>query len=131
MDALSSKICRMMIIVSTVALAGWFTAVGNPVPVIVLIGLGAGLFYLCKSGVKEIVKDERDERISEKASKIALKVFAVISAVAGIVLIAMRYEHPEFTATGFTLAFSACALMVLYSIVYGYYNKRYGYESLK
>ena len=127
MDAKYSKICRMAIIVFTVALIGWFTAMANAAFVIVSTGLGAVLFYICKTSVEEVV-DERDERVSERAAKVAMEVFATISALVGIVLVALRYEYPNYTYVVFALAFSACALMILYSLLYGYYNKRYGYE---
>jgi uncharacterized membrane protein len=128
MDAKQSKICRIIIIVATVALAGWFAASADPVPVVISAAAGLILFYLCKMSVEDVVADERDERVSEKAAKIAMEVFAATSAFVGVVLIALRIDHPEYTNPGFALAFSACALMILYSVLYGYYNRRYGYE---
>jgi len=127
MDVKHSRICRIVIIVATVALAGWFAAMADAALVMIAVGAGAILFYLCKTNVEEVI-DERDERVSEKASKAAMVTFAAISALAGILLISMRNEHPEYANAGFVLAFSACALMILYSVLYGYYNRRYGYE---
>jgi uncharacterized membrane protein len=129
MDAKYSKICRMLVIIATVALAGWFTAMANAMLVTISIIAGSISFYLCKTSVEEIVEDERDERVSERASKSAMGIFTAMAAFAGIILIALRNGYPEYTQIGFTLAFSACALMILYSILYGYYNKIYGYES--
>ena len=128
MDAKYSKICRMVIIIFTVALAGGFAAMANAIFAIVSIGLGAILFYICTTNVEEVVVDERDEQVSERAAKVAMEIFTAINALAGIVLVAFRNEYPEYTYIGFALAFSACALMILYSVLYGYYNKRYGYE---
>lgn len=128
MDAKNSKICRMIIIVATVALAGWFAATADSALVLISAAVGTILFYLCKTSVEEVVVDERDERVSERASKVAMEIFAATSALAGVVFIAERYEHPEYANAGFALAFSACALMILYSVLYGYYNRRYGYE---
>lgn len=128
MDARDSRICRLIIIVVTVALAGWFAAMADFVLVIISIAPGAILFYICKRSVAEIEEDERDARVSEQASKVAVAVFASASALSGLILIALRIEHPEYMYAGFALAFSACALMILYSILYGYYNRRYGYE---
>jgi len=128
MDARNSKICRMVIIVATVALAGWFAAIADAVLVVSSIFLGAILFYICKRSVTEVEEDERDERVREQASKVAVAIFASASAISGLILIALRNEHPEYMYAGFALAFSACALMILYSVLYGYYNRRYGYE---
>jgi uncharacterized membrane protein len=94
---------------------------------VISVAVGVILFYLCKTSVEEVV-DERDERVSERASKVAVVIFAATSAFAGVLLIALRNDHPEHTNAGFALAFSACALMILYSVLYGYYNRRYGYE---
>jgi uncharacterized membrane protein len=128
MEAKHSKICRMIIIVATVALAGWFAAAADAALVVISAAMGAILFYLCKTSVEDVVADERDERVSERAAKVAMEIFAATSAFAGVLLIALRNDQPEHTNTGFALAFSACALMILYSVLYGYYNRRYGYE---
>lgn len=128
MDVRGSKICRMAIIVSMVALVGWFTAAGNALLVAISITAGVVLLYLCKSEIKEVVADERDVKVSEKASKLAIEIFAATNILIGVVLIALRYRYSEYTNIGFTLAFSASSLMILYSLLYGYYNKKYGYE---
>jgi uncharacterized membrane protein len=128
MDVRGSKICRMAIIVSMVALVGWFTAAGNALIVAIAITAGVVLLYLCKSKIKEVVEDERDVKVSEKASKLAIEIFAATNILIGVVLIALRYRYSEYIYIGFTLAFSASSLMILYSLLYGYYNKKYGYE---
>ena len=128
MDVRGSKICRMAIIVSMVALVGWFTAAGNALLAAISITAGVVLLYLCKSKIKEVVEDERDVKVSEKASKLAIEIFAATNILIGVVLIALRYRYSEYTNSGFTLAFSASSLMILYTLLYGYYNKKYGYE---
>ena len=128
MDARDSRICRLIIIVVTVAMAGLFAAMANAVLVVSSIAPGAILFYICKRSVAEIEEDERDARVSEQASKVTVAVFASACTLSGLILIALRNEYPEYMYAGFALAFSACALMILYSILYGYYNRRYGYE---
>ena len=130
MDVRGSKICRMAIIVSMVALVGWFMAAGNAYLVAISITAGAVLFYLCKSEIKEVAEDERDVKVSEKASKLAIGIFAAANILTGVILIALRYRYPEYIYIGFILAFSASSLMILYSLLYGYYNKKYGYEPL-
>ncbi len=128
MDAKTSRICRMVIIVGTVAIAGWFAVMAEVALVLASAAVGAVLYHLCRSRIKEVVADERDERVSERAAKVAVEAFAAASALVGVLLIAARNEHPELINAGFALAFSACALMILYSALYGYYNRRYGFE---
>ena len=90
MDVRESKICRMTIIVSMVALVGWFTAAGNAYLVAISITAAAVLFYLCKSEIKEVVVDERDVKVSEKASKLAIRIFAAANIMTSVILIALR-----------------------------------------
>ena len=128
MDAKTSRICRMVVIVATVAVAGWSAVIAEVPLVLISAATGGFLFYLCRSRMEEVVVDERDERVSERAAKVAVESFAAASALVGVLFIAARDEHPGLMNVGFALAFSASALMILYSALYGYYNRRYGYE---
>ena len=119
------RVCGAAIIAAAVGLIGWSIAIGNAlIPVPVIIG-GVGLLYLCRRVVKGVVEDERNYRISEKASRFALQVFTVLLAIVGTALIAVGTGHSiPFREVGFTLAFSACALLILYIVAYTQFNKR-------
>jgi len=46
-------------------------------------------------------------------------------AIIGVVLTALgKAGYTQFTQVGYTLAFSACAMLILYLVFYGYYSKR-------
>lgn len=117
--------CGMIITLTMGGLVGWSVAVGNAVvPIAAVIG-GTALLYLCKRSVTEVMEDELVYRLSEKASTMALRVFAFASALTGAVLIAVSiHGRAEFKPIGLTLAFSACALLLLYLLFYGYYSRR-------
>ncbi|RLF54051.1 MAG: hypothetical protein DRN28_06030, partial [Thermoplasmata archaeon] len=87
---------------------------------VIAFSTGIVLIALGKRGVKEVMEDERTQRISEKASRKIYQVFVMGAALAGTTLIALN-KHIE---VGYTLAFSACVLLVLYLVLYSYYNRK-------
>ncbi len=119
------RFCGAAIVITALALIGWSIAIGNAVIPIPVALAGVGLLYLCRRLVKGVVEDERAYRISEKASRFALQVFAFAAAIVGTTLIALSTDDSSaFREVGFTLAFSACALLMLYLVSYAYHNKK-------
>lgn len=106
---------------------GLSVSIGNIIPAIISIVIGAMISYIYKKSTDEILEDERIAKVSEKASRIAIVVFSISIAFVGMFLIILREEYPDFTQAGFTLSYSAVALLTLYYIFYGYYNRKYGY----
>jgi uncharacterized membrane protein len=113
------------IMAAMAALIGWSIATGNAfVPVPTVLG-GAVLLYLLRRQVSEVVADERNYRVSEKASRLAIQVFALVTAISGIALTAVSSsDSSPFRAVGLTLAFCACGLLVLYVVSYAYHSRR-------
>jgi len=119
------RICSAAITVAMVALIGWSIATENVVvPIPTVLG-GVVLLYLLRRQVKDVMQDERNYRISEKASRSALQVFALIAAITGITLTAVSTDGSSLSReVGLTLAFCACGLLVLYMISYAYHSRR-------
>ncbi|MGB7532659.1 MAG: DUF2178 domain-containing protein [Halobacteriota archaeon] len=115
----------MIITMAIGAVVGWSVAVGNVVLPIAAMVAGMALLYLCKSRVTEVMEDELAYRISEKASNMAMRIFGLSMALIGFVLIALSVNGcTAFKQIGLTLAFSVCALLILYITFYGYYSKK-------
>jgi len=106
------------------ALVGWSVAIGNAViPIPATIG-GAGLLYLLRKRLREVVEDERNYRISEKASRSTIQISAFLMAITGAVLIALHINGASpLKEVGLTLAFSGCALLIIYLTFYSYYSR--------
>jgi len=100
------------------AIVGYGVSEGNALLPVIAFGVGIVLITFGKRGVKEVMEDERTHRISEKASRRTYEVFVTGAALVGTTLIALN-KHIE---VGYTLAFSACALLILYMSFYGYYS---------
>lgn len=117
---------KMLIVMSTGCLIGWSIVIGNAIiPIPAAIG-GSVLLYLLRKRVKEVIEDERIHKINEKASTVTLQVFGIVIALLGAILIALSQGGlSDFRQAGFTLSYSACFLILIYSILYSYYARKY------
>lgn len=92
----------------------------------VLIGM---LFLsLVKSKFKKIIVDERVISISGRASRIAYSVVAVLLALSGLSLIfaGRNQDGSNLKFLGEVFCYIALLLIMIYSIAYYYFNKKYG-----
>ena len=104
----------------TGAIVGYSVSEGNALLPAIAFIIGLVLITLGKRSVKDVMEDERTYRISEKVSRRIYQVFVTGAALAGTTLIALN----KYTEVGYTLAFSACTLLILYIILYGYYSRK-------
>ena len=120
------QILRIIVAIFVGTVVALSATIGTFLPAILAIVIGAMISYIYKKSTDEILEDERITKVSEKASRIAIVVFSVSIAFIGMFLIILRNEYPDYTQAGFTLSYAAVALLMLYYIFYGYYNKKYG-----
>jgi uncharacterized membrane protein len=77
--------------------------------------------------VKEIIVDERTYAISEKASRLTLRIISIGMAVTGIIILAFtRGEDKVLTSVGLTLEYATCALLIISYIAYYYFRNKLG-----
>ncbi len=119
------KVFRIIVTIFVAIVVGLSVSVGAIIHAFLAIIIGALLSYIYKKNTNEVLYDERIIKISEKASRIAMTLFAISIAFIGLFLITLKDAYPNFTQAGFTLSFAAVALLVLYYIFYGYYNNKY------
>jgi len=120
------QILRIIVAIFVGTVVGLSVTIGNILPAILAIVIGAMISYIYKKNTDEILEDERITKVSEKASRIAIVIFSISIAFMGMILIILRNEYPDYTQAGFTLSYAAVALLAIYYIFYGYYNKKYG-----
>jgi len=120
-------ILRVIIAIFVGILVGLSVTMGEIIPAILAIVIGAMVSYIYKKNTDETLEDERIIKISEKASRMAMVLFSISIAIIGLFFITLRNEYPDFTQAGYTLSYASVALLTLYYIFYGYYNKKYGY----
>ena len=119
------RLLGAVITLTVVALIGWSVAtenVGVPIPAVII---GLVLLYLLRRQVREVVEDERNYKISEKASRFTIQVFALVAAISGVILIAVSTDDSTLLReVGLTLAFCACGILILYLISYTYHSRK-------
>jgi uncharacterized membrane protein len=119
------RLLGAVITLAVVALISWSVATENAVVPIPAVIVGLVLLYLLRRQVSEVVEDERNYKISEKASRFTIQVFALVAAISGITLIAVSTNDSTILReVGLTLAFCACSILILYLISYAYHSRK-------
>ena len=121
------RLIEAAIIIIVIVLVGWSVMNGNawiPIPVFI----AGTIIGLCiRKGVKKLAVDERVNTVAEKALSVASGVFIILAAPVGLTLIALgRNNHPNLEPISFTLAYSTCAVVLIYWIANIYYNRKLG-----
>jgi uncharacterized membrane protein len=74
---------------------------------------------------KEVMVDERINRIEEKSAALTYRLFTVVSGMAALGLILFRQSLPaEWTTVGETLAYTVCGLMLTHMGSHYYFKRR-------
>lgn len=91
-------------------------------PIALLIAASLALMLLRRK-VKEVMADERDYATGGRAALLAIQIYSWAAVAGMFVLYALRDTNPAYEAVGLTLAYSTCALMLLYGVIFRYYNR--------
>jgi len=92
-------------------------------PVAFLVTAWVSLFVL-RSRVKEVIADERDYRLAGKASMYAMTTYNVLAVIGGLILYISEKENAVLFSIGSTLLYSACVLMIIYSVLFKIYERK-------
>ena len=92
-----------------------------------LIGIMLALVIasILRRSVKEIMVDERNRRIYEKATAISYRIYTIVTAVFALTALMLRSSLPLWVSiAGETLAYSLCGLMLLHLASTKYYGRK-------
>ncbi|MGB9938796.1 DUF2178 domain-containing protein [Methanosarcina sp.] len=120
------RVISLLIVTVLGAAVSFSVTIGSPALAAGAVLAGIAVMYLSRQRVEVIVEDERVRQVSQKASRVTLQFIALGFTLAGAILIAMRETYPGYTDLGFFMAYAGCAVLVLYSVFYGYFNMKYG-----
>jgi len=127
MDRKKFKRYGLIITIAVGFLVGLSVARGEPAIALGAVVIGMMLLYALKSRVKQVIEDERVYRISEKASRRTIQIVGTTTAILGLSIIGLsRSGYLELAKVGYSLAYFATVLLMVYMIFYGYYNKKLG-----
>lgn len=118
------KIYRLIIVIILTAIMSTFVAIGNFIIPLIIFAIAFVVMFLLNKKTKELLTDERIDKIAGRASRITMSIFVIIMAVAGITLVALRNVYPQYALLGNVLLFSECGMMLLYFILFKYYSKK-------
>jgi uncharacterized membrane protein len=91
-----------------------------------IIGIASAmmiLFYLRGKLKNEVLADERDYEIGDKSARWTIQIFSIFAVVVMIFLYAKQDLNPSYLPIASTLAYSTCFLMILYSVIFRYFQK--------
>ena len=119
------SVFSLIIVVAVGAIVGFASSIGNPVLVGGGMFAGMAVLYLAKKTVNGVVEDEMNFHIGHLASSLTIKIVAICFTAVGSILISMRNIYPQYMDLGFFLAYASCLIILLYAILYSYYNRKY------
>ena len=127
MSVKAYRLYTVAIMIIVAGLAGWGVTVGNafiPAPSVIA---GAAILYFCRRRIKAVVEDERIHRIGDQASRRTIEIALITMAIIGSTLLALGTDsRPELETVGVTLGYSVCSILVLYTILYNYFSRKFG-----
>src|SRR5512136_739159 len=109
-------ICSLLVIIAVAISLTLAVRIGNPYLAVIILVLVAGILYLCRKRIHEVIEDERDIRINERAAMKALEVFVLGGIIAGVVLYTISTPAADFTQAGLTLGVAVTGLLLLYAL---------------
>lgn len=115
---------RLLIVVITAFIFSQSLVLRNFFIPIVVLGLSSLILFYLRKKVTELIADERDYQIGGKAALLAIQLTSWIGVIVMFVFYALGDKNPIYQPIAMTLAFSICILMLTYSIIFQYYNKR-------
>jgi len=116
MDTRTYWICTLVVTVIVALLEFWAVRDGNPYLAVVTLLWAVGTLHICRKRVHEVIEDERNLRINEKAAMKALEVFVIGGVIGGVVLYTISNHESDFTQAGLTLGIAVTGLLLLYAI---------------
>jgi uncharacterized membrane protein len=124
MDYKRYRFYKLLLVMALTAITGFFVVAGNYVIPLLAFAIACGLVYVLKSRVDEKLSDERVDKIAGKAARMVFSISALFMTLIGMILIAVRVEHPTYLLTGYVLSYLVCGMMLVYIIFFMYYGGR-------
>ncbi len=116
-------ICSLIVMVIVAVLVFWAVRAGNPWLAVITLLWAVGTLSICRNRVNEVIEDERNVRINEKAAMKALEVFVIGSVISGVVLYSLSNQEADFTQAGLTLGIAVTVLLLIYAIFQTHYGR--------
>jgi uncharacterized membrane protein len=119
---------RIALIAVIGAIVAVSVIIGNVCSILLDVGIGMIIIFILQRRVKDVVRDERTETISNKAARLTVALISIGMPVTGAVLVAIGWDAPAsaLRQTGDGLLYATCALLVVNALAYTYYSFKLG-----
>jgi uncharacterized membrane protein len=111
-------VVALAIIISSAVTTGSFV-----IPIVALVAAIVAILLL-KTKVKDVMSDERAEKIGGFAARLSMTLTSIAMAITSFVFVALRQQYPELLTAGYVLSYFVCGMLILYSIVFKYKYSR-------
>lgn len=119
------KILKLVLVIILAVIVGISISWHNYIIPVIAMAVVISLMFYFRRKVKEIIADERDCEIGGRAAGLTIQIYAWLMVL--MMFLFMAYFElnplPELMAVATTLAYSTCLLLLLYSILFRYYDK--------
>jgi uncharacterized membrane protein len=116
-------ICSLIVMIIVAGLESRAVGTGNTALAVITLLWGVGTLYVCRKRVDEIIEDERNVRINEKAAMKALEVFVIGGVIVGVALYSISKPESDFTQAGLALGIAITGLLLLYAMFQTIYGR--------
>ncbi len=116
-------ILSLIVILVVAVLVSWAVRTGNPYLAVVTLLWAMGTLYVGRKRIDEVLEDERNIRINEKAAMRAVELFVAGGVIAGTVLYSVSTTESDVTQAGLTLGIAVTSLLLLYATFQTYYAR--------
>ncbi len=120
---------KIYLLVILFILASIITAVVTNNLIMSLVGLLIGILFVIFIGlkIKTPLNDERTESINSKTSYLAFHIITLFLGLLSMFLIISGYINQDYAteSLGVTLGYVTLLNLMIYAIIYRYYNKLY------
>ncbi len=114
---------RIAIAIILAIAIGQSIAARNYMLPIALIPVASLILLYVRGRLKGVIADERDRVIAGKSALIAMHIYAWFAVAAAFVFFALGETNATFEMAANLLAFSTCALLLVYSMVFYFLAK--------
>jgi len=118
------KLAKLIIVIALAILVGQSVVNKNFLLPIIGIAAALSLLFYFRSKVKEIMVDERDNRIAGQAAILTIRIYAWLTVIAILIFLTKKNSDPTVETIAYVLAYATCGLMLLYSIIFYYCEKK-------
>jgi uncharacterized membrane protein len=118
------KLVRILTAMFLAAIMAQAIIFSNYILAIVAVVGAVLVIFTSARRVEGVSSDERTISIGGRAARMSVTVFSVLGAAISFILIMQRGAGEVYQATGYVLSYSVCALLILYSLLFQYYEKQ-------